>query len=76
MQHARAEGAGAAAEDGAQGVAVCVGEGCAVLRDEFGEAIANEIGEAQVCVSVGVHVHPCCASADGGSNNGAKVLTS
>ena len=63
MQHAFTEGTGAAAEDGAQGVAVCIGEGCAVLRVEFGEALANKIGEAQVCV--GVHVHPCCASADG-----------
>ena len=76
MQHAFAEGTGAAAEDGAQGVALCVGEGSAELRVEFGETLANEIGEAQVCVSVGVHAHPCCASADGGSNNGAKVLTS
>ena len=46
MQHAFAERAGATTQDGAQGVALCVGEGCAVLRVEFGEALAKEIGEA------------------------------
>ena len=65
MQHAFTEGAGAATEDGAQGVALCVGEACAVLCIEFGGALANKIGEAQGCVRVGVHAHPCCAAADG-----------